>query len=101
MVAVAVAAVDQFLIIALAADDAGFGQPGGQHTLREYSRERAEQIARAEMKPDGMLPRIIARRAHIVLRQAIAFPGKVLRQLIQRKFHDPRPLRFIGNSRMR
>ena len=87
MIAGAVAAVDQLLIVAVAADNAGVGQTGGQQALRQYSREGAEQVAGAEMQPSRCLVGVFAHGVNVVLRQTITLPCHVMFNTLFCKFH--------------
>ena len=87
VVAVAVAAVDQLLVVAVAADDAGVGQTCGQQTLRQNGRESAEQVACTEMQPGRSLVRSLAHGVDVVLRQTVTLPGRVMFDTLFCQFH--------------
>ena len=87
MVADAVAAVDQLLIVAVAADDAGIGQTCGEQALRQNRRKSAEQVACTEMQPGRGLVRSLAHGVNVVLRQTITLPCHVMFNTLFCKFH--------------
>ena len=87
MVAGAVAAVDQLLIVAVAADDAGIGQACGEQALRQNRRKSAEQVACTEMQPGRGLVRSLAHGVNVVLRQAVTLPGRVMFDTLFCQFH--------------
>ena len=87
VVAVAVAAVDQLLVVAVAADDAGVGQTCGQQTLRQNGGESAEQVACTEMQPGRSLVRSLAHGVDVVLWQTVTLPGRVMFDTLFCQFH--------------
>ena len=87
MVASAIAAVDQFFVITVAANDAGLRQACGQHTLCQHSGKSPEQVACAKMQPSRCAASSLAHCINIILRQAIPFPGRIMFDAFFCQFH--------------
>ena len=87
MIAGTVAAVDQLLIVAVAADDAGIGQACGEQALRQNRRKSAEQVACTEMQPGRSLVRSLAHGVDVILRQTVTLPGRVMFDTLFCQFH--------------
>ncbi len=89
---------DDFLVVALAADDASihftlFNQP-----LAEHRREHAENITRAEVQPLGLLAGVFGDLRGVELRQVIALPGFCIFERVQVQLHDGQTLPSVLSS---
>ena len=91
----AVDAVDDLLIVRLTADDAGVHQTGGHQTLNQHCRERAEDVACAEVQPLRFRFGAGAHCRNIVSRQTVANPVDLLVQTFKRKLHTNSPILLL------
>ena len=87
MVARTVAAVDQFLVIPVAADHTGICQARSQHALRQHGGKSPEQVTCTEVQPGRRFTRVLAYRVNIILRQAVSLPGRIMFDALFCQFH--------------